>query len=346
MAKYIKLVATSVAAASVLLGVAGCGKKDSAGKVYKLKYSIFFPETHIQCVTAQKWADEVAKRTAGRVQIQIHAAESLTKAPNVFDGVVNNVSELGMSCLAYTRGKFPLMEGVDLPLGYPDGMTATKAANEVLKKFQPAELAGVKVMYLHAHGPGVLATNKPVETVAAMRGMKVRGTGLSAKIVGALGAVAVDLSQPDTYDALNKGTVDATFCPIETLKGWKQGEVIKSVTDFSVVGYTTCMFVVMNLDTWNGLPKDIQEIIEEVNEEWIGKHGQAWNEADEKGRAFVVGLGRPINVLPAAEQAKAAAAVKPLLDEYVAKAKSANLPGEDVLKTIQQSIATARTEAK
>ena len=50
------------------------------------------------------------------------------------------------------------------------------------------------------------------------------------------------MSQPETYEAL-QGVVDATLCPIETLKGWKQGEVISSVTDSSVVGYTTAMFV-------------------------------------------------------------------------------------------------------
>lgn len=346
MAKHIGSTVTALLAATLLFGATGCRKKDDPGKVYKLKYSIFFPETHIQCVTAQAWADEIEKRTNGRVQIQVHAAQSLTKAPNVYDGVVNNVSELGMSCLAYTPGKFPLMEGVDLPLGYPDGMAATKIANAVFKEFQPAEMAAVKVMYLHAHGPGVLATKKPVHSVADIAGLKVRGTGLSAKIVESLGAVAVPLSQPETYEALSKGTVDATFCPIETLKGWKQGEVVKSVTDFSVIGYTTCMFVVMNLNTWNSLPKELQTIIEQVNEEWIEEHGRAWNEADEQGRAFVRDLDRPITVLSAAEEKKAAAAVRPLLDKYVAKTKEASLPGDKVLETIQRAIASARAKAK
>jgi len=51
------------------------------------------------------------------------------------------------------------------------------------------------------------------------------------------------MPQPETYEALQKGVVEATLCPIETLKGWKQGEAISFVTDSSSIGYTTAMFV-------------------------------------------------------------------------------------------------------
>jgi len=349
MTKYLKAMATTLAVVALIFGLAGCRKAEKTADgqdIYRLKYSIFFPDSHIQCVTAQAWADEIKTRTNGRVQIQVHAAGVLTKAPNVYQGVVNNASELGMSCFAYTRGKFPLMEAVDLPLGYPDGMTATKAANVIIKEFKPKELSKVKVMYIHAHGPGILATNKPVHSMADFKGLKVRGTGLSAKVAEALGSVAVGMSQPETYDALSKGTVDATLCPIETLKGWKQGEVVKSVTDLSIIGYTTSMFVVMNLDVWHSLPQDLRETIAKVNDEWIEKHGAAWDQADKEGREFVKELERPITVLSAEEEIKAVAAVQPVLDDYVARTKEAGLPGDEVLKRLQEIIEKARTEGK
>jgi TRAP-type C4-dicarboxylate transport system substrate-binding protein len=344
MTKYLKQAMVALLAGMFVVGLAGCGKKRAAGDkaVYKLSYSIFFPPTHIQCKTAEAWAKEIEKRTDGQVQIQIHAGGSLTKAPDVYRGVVNGVSDLGMSCFAYTRGSFPLMEGVDLPLGYPDGLTATRAANDIVKQFSPKELADTKVMYIHAHGPGVLATNKDVRSLADLKGLKVRATGLSSKVVTALGGVAVGMPQPETYEALRKGTVDATLCPIETLKGWRQGEVIKSVTDFSPVGYTTSMFVVMNLDTWNSLPPEIQKTIEAVNAEWIDKQGKAWDQADEEGHKFVTDLKHPIYKLSAEDEAKAIAAVKPILDEYVKNMKDAGLPGDEVLKTLQEIVAKAR----
>jgi TRAP-type C4-dicarboxylate transport system substrate-binding protein len=142
-----------------------------------------------------------------------------------------------------------------------------------------------------------------------MKGLKVRATGLSAKIVESLGGTPVAMSQPETYEALQKGVVEATFCPVETLKGWKQGEVIEAVTDTAAIGYTTSMFVVMNTDSWAKLSSDQQAIIEEVSGEWVEKHGAAWDEADAEGQAFIDELGRETLKLTDEENEKLKAAV-------------------------------------
>jgi TRAP-type C4-dicarboxylate transport system substrate-binding protein len=149
------------------------------------------------------------------------------------------------------------------------------------------------------------------------------------------------MSQPETYEALAKGVVEATLCPIETLKGWKQGETIQYVVDASAIGYTTAMFVVMSKDKWATLPADVQKVFNEVNEEWIAKHGAAWDEADKAGREFVTELKREFIHLPDAEQQKWKDAVKPILDAYVKAAKDKNLPGDKMLADLQAEIAKA-----
>ena len=177
-----------------------------------------------------------------------------------------------------------------------------------------------------------------------MAGLKVRGTGLSAKIVQSLGGVPVGMSQPETYESLQKGVVDATLCPVETLKGWNQGEVISSNTDTSVIGYTTAMFVVMNKARWAKLSADQQQIIEAVSAEWVDKHGQAWDQADEEGMAFIQGLNRDIYTLSSEEQQRWKAAVEPILDDYVEQAKSKGLAGDEFLTRLQTLIAEAQLE--
>ena len=335
---------TIVAGALALVGVVAgglTGCKPAATETVNLSYSIFFPPTHVQCIAATNWASEIEKRTGGRVKITMYPAGSLTKAEQCYEGVVKGISDIGMSCFAYTRGRFPLMEGLDLPLGYPDGITATRAANAMIAKYQPAELNDVKVLYVHAHGPGILASKKAVKSLADLKGLKVRATGLSAKVVEALGGTPVAMSQPETYEALSKGVVEATLCPIETLKGWKQGEAIQYVVDSSAIGYTTAMFVVMNEDKWAKLPADVQKVFEAVNQEWIAKHGAAWDEADKAGREFVTGLKREFIALPAAEQQAWKDAVKPILEAYVKAAKEKNLPGDKMLADLQAEIAKA-----
>jgi TRAP-type transport system periplasmic protein len=307
----------------------------------KLSYSIFFPPTHVQCIAATNWAHEIEQRTGGRVKITLYPAGSLTKADQCFEGVVKGISDLGMSCFAYTRGRFPLLEGLDLPLGYPNGLTATRIANAMIGKYKPAELDDVHVLYVHAHGPGILASKKPVNTLADLKGLKVRATGLSAKIVESLGGTPVAMSQPETYEALSKGVVEATLCPIETLKGWKQGETIDFVVDSSAIGYTTAMFVVMNKEKWAQLPADVQKVFTDVSQEWIAKHGQAWDQADQAGREFVTQLKRQFIQLPDAEQQQWKDAVKPVLEDYVKKSKEKNLPGDTLLADVQAELAKA-----
>ncbi|MBA4421716.1 MAG: C4-dicarboxylate ABC transporter substrate-binding protein [Syntrophus sp. (in: bacteria)] len=304
----------------------------------QLTYSIFFPPTHGQAKAGESWAQEIEKRTNGQVKINVLAGGTLTPADQCFDGVVKGISDIGMSVFAYTRGRFPMLEVLDLPMGYPNGRVATRVANEFYRKFTPKELEGVKLLYLHAHGPGLLHTKAPVTTIEQLKGMKIRSTGLSAKIVQALGAVPVAMPQGQTYESLQKGVVEGTFAPIETLKGWKQAEVIKSTTDCSAIGYTTAMFVVMNLKKWNALPADVQKVMEEVSSQWIDIHGKAWDQLDQEGREYSLSLGNKIVSLSADENARWQNAVRPIIEEYIKDVSAKGLPAQKAVAEVENLI--------
>ncbi|MBI9101876.1 MAG: TRAP transporter substrate-binding protein [Spirochaetales bacterium] len=327
---------------TILVLFTGCSKKDDAAdstearkKTYEFNYAVFFPATHLQAQTAEAWAKEVEARTDGQIKITLFHGGTLTKAPQTYEAVISGVADIGMSVFAYTRGRFPLLEGLDLPLGYPDGVTATRVANEMVAKYQPEELSDVHVLYLHAHGPGILASKKGVASTEDLSSMKIRATGLSAKIVTALGGTPISMSQGETYEALQKGVVDATFCPIETLKGWKQGEVIDYVIDTKAIGYTTTMFVVMNNDKWNALPADLQETMTEVSNEWIKIQGEAWDQSDAEGEAFVTELGKSFITLPESEEQAFINAMDPIYEEYISATGEKGLPGENFLADIK-----------
>ena len=159
-------------------------------------------------------------------------------------------------------------------------------------------------MYLHGHGPGILHTKKPVNTLDDLKGMKIRCTGMAAKIVTALGGVPVAMPMGETYDALSRGVVDGSMAPQESLQGWKWGEVVKYTIENFGSSYSTGFFVVMNKEKWNSLPPDVQKIIEKVNEEWIEKTGKVWDEIDKEGREFTLSRGNQIIALSKEEDEK------------------------------------------
>jgi TRAP-type C4-dicarboxylate transport system substrate-binding protein len=327
-----------VAAAFIALSFVPISITAVQAKTINLSYSIFFPATHGQCKAGIDWAREVEKRTNGRIKITVFPGGTLTKANQCYDGVVKGISDLGMSCFAYTRGRFPVMEAIDLPHGYPNGQVATHVANEFYAVIKPAELNDVKVLYIHAHGPGLLHTKTPVQSLKELQGMKIRSTGLSAKVTKALGGVPVAMPQGATYEALQKGVVEGTFTPIETLKGWKQAEVIKYTTNCTGVGYTTAMFVVMNLEKWNSLPKDIQKIIEDTSTEWVDVHGAVWDKGDIEGREYTLSLDNKIIQLSDDENNRWKAAVQPIINGYIQAADKKNLSGGKAVDEVKKLI--------
>ena len=85
----------------------------------------------------------------------------------------------------------------------------------------------------------------------------------------------------------------------------------------------------MNKKKWNALPKDVQETIQKVNQEWIPKTGATWNNMDKEAMELAVSKRNQIIKLSPEEDARWAKAVAPVLEEYVKTTKAKGLPGEE-----------------
>ncbi len=305
----------------------------------KLNYSNFFPAPHTNAVLSVEWGKEIEKRTNGKVQVTVFPGGTLTPADKCYDGVAKGISDVGMSVASYTMGKFPLSEVLDLPLGAKNAAVTTRLVNDFYRKFTPKEFDEVKIMYFHAHGPGIVHTKgKEINRLEDLKGVKVRATGTTAKIVSYLGATPVAMPMPETYDAISRGVADGVVCPLEALQGWKLGEVVKFTTQNYGSAYNLLFFVAMNKDKWNALPPDVQKIIEQINIEWIEKHGKNWDEIDQKGYAFAQKLGDKIIPLSKEEDARWAKAVSPIFDEYVKEKKAKGLPAEEALRFCRERL--------
>jgi TRAP-type transport system periplasmic protein len=314
---------------------------------YNFTYSTFFPPTHIQTKVPEAWAKEIEKRSNGQIKIQIFTGGSLTPAPQIYDGVVKGISDFGLSVLAYSAGRFPVLSAVDNPLGYTNAFVATKVINELNKKFHPKEVSDVHICYLFAHGPGLLHTaRKPVHTLADVKGLKIRSTGTSQRIVRAMDAVPVAMSQGETYDALKKNIVDGTLVPMEALEGFKQAEVLKYTTLTYSCAYTQGFFVAMNLKKWNSLPPDLQKIITEVSKKYEDITAKAWEDSDVSGRKFAAKLGHEFITLTDAQSAAFKKAMKPVFAEYIKGADEKGVDGEAVFKAVQEMVEKYSKEYK
>jgi len=327
-----------VTCVTVMLLVAGClltANSFAQDKVITLRFAHFVPSTTLEGKTMQDWANEVEKRTNGRVKVTIYPGATLMPPQQTYDGITKEVADIGYGIFAYHRGRFPLMEVMDLPLGYKNPGVPTKLINELYKKFKPKELDDVKVLFLEAHGPGLLSTKKPVAGIDDIKGMKIRAHGVSARILTALGATPIGLPITDTYDALSKGVVEGLMLDWGGLFNWNMGDVVKNHVDCPGIAYTTSFYTVMNRDKWNSLPPDIQAIIEKLNEEWIPRVEKKWIDWQAMGKEKLSEKGNKFIVLSAEENARWAGKMNEVLDEWVKATKPKGVPADEALKFCQ-----------
>jgi TRAP-type transport system periplasmic protein len=324
-----------------LLILPGC-KSSTPTEVIELSYTNFFASTHYNSILAEKWIQEIETRTKGRVNISYYPAAQLASAATTYDAVVNGIADIGMSVLSYTPGRFPASELVDLPHSYPNGWVATNVANDFYNEFKPAEFNDVHPLFFHATGPYVIfTTDTPVRQLSDLNGMIIRATGIGSKIVTALGAQPYGATQGEVSELLSKGVVDGNYSTLESLKSWKQGDVVKYVTNCQAVGNTSMMFVVMNSAKWAALPADIQKIFTDVSEDYINKYGMVWNYGDQGGVDYFMSLdhGREqISLTKAETDTWVSLAVKPLIDTYITEKTAAGLNASEYEAYINERV--------
>ncbi|NLJ76764.1 MAG: TRAP transporter substrate-binding protein [Peptococcaceae bacterium] len=329
-------------ATAVLVNVTGCSSQSSAQVqkqgVIELKLAHFFPGSHpAEKELVQPWAQAVEEATNGQVKVISYPQETLLKADGIYDGVVNGIADIGLSCFSYTRGRFPALEAFELPgVTYNNSQVASKVAWEGIKQLNPQEVQDTKLMMVLTTGSGDLFTKVPVQTLADLNGLELRATGLSAKTLKVLGASPVAMPQSDAYESLSKGVVKGNLSPIEVLQGWKQAEVTQYITKTPFL-YNTLFFMTMNLDKWHSLSPEIQRAIEQVNEEYFAKVAMGlWDKQNEAALRYAVDEhGMELLTLPKEEADCWISLVEPIQEEYVANMEEKGIPGRQILDTVK-----------
>jgi TRAP-type C4-dicarboxylate transport system substrate-binding protein len=320
-----------------LAGVVGASFAAPAAAQTTLTFSSWVPPTHHLTIWQANWAAEAEKATGGRVKFQ-----SLPKhpaaAPGTFDAVRDGLMDLSYVTASYTPARHHLPLIGELP-----GAGATSEINSVAfsrihwKHFQKVgEYNGVKLLAVWTHGPGqMFNTKRPINSLADLKGMKIRtGGGIAEKFGNLLGASAFVKPAPESYELLSSGVADGVFFPLESAISFKLDKVIKYATLFPGGFYSSSFGFFMNQDKWNKLSKQDQDIIEKMSYEAAARsNGKSWDNADQVGlNALKTAAVKIDNASPAFVK-EVMARAKELDDEWI---KGANAKGVDGAKVLAE----------
>jgi len=309
---------------------------NSALAKIKLTFNNYLPPAQIGSVISAEWCQEVEKRTNGEVKVTHYPGGQLLKGPEVFEGVVNGIADIGFTNLAYTRGRFPEMEMCDLPLGMPSGWVSTHVVNRFYQKYKPKEFDKVKVLYFAGSGPNLISTTqKAVHTLGDLKGQTLRATGRIADTAEALGATSRPIAIGETYEAVKRNVISGVMLPLETMKAFRLGELLKYCTTDWQVGNIYTFYAVMNKSKWDKLPANIKKIIEEINQEFIEKSAVGWNKVDRIGAEFFKSKGGQFISISDDEAAQWNTAVKPVIDTYIQETSKLGVSAAELEKRVE-----------
>lgn len=301
----------------------------------KLTFNNYLPPMHVASKISAEFCKEIEKRTNGEVKITHCPGGQLLKPAEVFEGVVNGIADIGFAAQAYTRGRFPEMEICDLPLGMPSGYVSTHVVNQFYQKYKPKGFGKVKVLYFAGSGPNLISTTtKPVRNLEDLKGQTLRATGRIADTAAALGATSRPISIGETYESVKRNVISGVMLPLETMRAFRLGELLKYCTTDWQIGNIYTFYAVMNKKKWDKLPANIQRIFDEVSQEFIEKSAVGWNSVDRSGAEFFKSKGGRFITLSDAETAKWNQAVKPVIDTYIQEASKLGISAAELEKRI------------
>jgi TRAP-type mannitol/chloroaromatic compound transport system substrate-binding protein len=214
----------------------------------------------------ETFARAVGEMSNGRLRIHVYGAGEVVPAFGVFDAVSQGVAEMGHGASYYWTGKIPAaVFFTSVPFGltaqeingwihYGGGMELWR---EVYAPFNLVPLAG--------GNSGVQMAgwfNREINSVADLKGLKMRMPGLGGEVLRRAGGTAVTLPGGELYTSMQTGVIDATewVGPYNDLAlglhevaryyyypGWHE---TGSMLEF-----------IVNADALAGLPADLQAIV-------------------------------------------------------------------------------------
>ena len=320
-------------AAALLLGLVLAPGVSWAKKQIELSFAMYIPPKSSPYRGAfLPWAKEVEKRTDGRVKITFYMSQTLVKARDSYDAVVNGIADISWASHSLTPGRFPLTSVMELPFMSPNTFVGAHALMDLYAKFPEIqdEHKDVHVLNLWVTLPYELhMVGKSVKNLEDVKGLKLATQPAARAALEGLGAVPVTMGTPKIYQAVEKGVTDGSALAWGAYNTWKLYEVTKYHTNAHLggVGYWTAM----NKKTWDSLPEDIRKVFTDVSAEMLPDSiCSAVSGEMEKGIERSRKNGDEIVDLSADELARWRATAKPEWDKWVKDMEAKGLPGQAV----------------
>lgn len=320
-----------VVALVLSVGLTGCSSKAEqpagdkpatpAAEKVTLKFGTTTSDTSTWTLGAKKFAEIVAEKTDGRIEVKVYPNEQLSGGSQSkgIEMLMSGSTDLTFhSNIIYSimDEKFGvislpfLIEDYETADALLDGEAGAKLNELLLEK-------NIVGLGYGENGFRQLTNNKKsIETPADMAGMKIRIPGIKMfiSLYKALGTDPITMNFGEVFTALQQGTIDGQENPTDVISSSKINEVQKYMTvwDYSY----DSIILGMNKDKFESFSAEDQQIIRDAAKEACTYQRQINRDAaKEQTQQFIDG-GMTVNTLTTEQKAAFKEAVQPVYTEY------------------------------
>jgi TRAP-type C4-dicarboxylate transport system substrate-binding protein len=234
-------------------------------------------------------------------------------------------------------GRFPLVELTHLPMLFDSGEQASQVLMALLPEYLAAEHRGVKVLYIFGHAPGVLHTSgRLVREPGDLQGLRIRHpSSVIGETLRAWGASPAGMPVSELAGNLEKGVIDGLVIPYDGVLGFRLAPYI----DYSIEleSYVNSFAVVMNQASYDSLPPDLRQIIDDTTGMAAAREvGARWDSMELPGREYMGSNGVEIVTFTDAERAAFAAAAAEADEARLAATEAMGLPAREFMARLRE----------
>lgn len=310
--------------------------------VTELVYATPYSPNHPFSLADREWMDFVEQRSHGSLHIRPSWSGALLSADHSMIELRHGVADIGLITPIYVKGGAHLIRTQSGFYAGAESVEQQVALYRCMAADSPqfaAELQGLKVLAVQGGSlPGVLTRDRPVRTLADLKGLRLRAPSELLGVLSELGADPVNMPMGEVYSALTKGVIDGVIAPGDTFKSLHFAEVARHFTTLEVPrgAYPARA---MSMQRWQRLSVDQQRVLEEGISVWEAAL------ARQVGKALAAGFdearARGVEVLPisSADQREFDALYLREAARNAAALGRFGIDGESVFRTARASIA-------
>ena len=267
---------------------------------------------------------------------------SLYKYGETLEGVSIGLTDMGWVGTLWELSKLPLQNiTYYAPFASDDFRLVVDIVNEMHRTVPAMADAwtaqNVKFLGASALDTYHLLTTFPVAGVEDLRGRKILAPGPSAAWLEGTGAVAVDGSLTTYYQQIQTGVADGVFTILTGAAPNRLHEVAPYITLVGIGSQVTGALAI-NLDTWNRLPDDVREVLEELGPDYSRGVADDLAKRYEASIARMQSEGAIVTDFPLAEKQKWLAAMPDIAGRWIEATERRGHPAGEALRAYMSAL--------